>query len=206
MRSIESVGKTIEEAIQLGLEELGKERKEVDVKILEIPAKGFLGFIGAKDAKVRISIIDNSEEEVKEFLRDLFREMGLDVRVETVCKGDTINVNLEGPNMGVVIGRRGQTLDAVQYLTSLAVNKNRDKYLKVFIDTENYRQKREETLIRLANKMAKKATKIDKTVVLEPMNPYERRIIHSALQGNPFVQTYSEGEEPYRRIAITAKK
>lgn len=108
--------------------------------------------------------------------------------------------------MGVVIGRRGQTLDSVQYLANLVVNKNRDGYLKVFIDTENYRQKREETLIRLANKMAGKVRKIGKTLILEPMNPYERRIIHATLQGNPFVQTYSEGEEPYRKVAITPKK
>ncbi|SET72175.1 spoIIIJ-associated protein [Natronincola peptidivorans] len=203
---IETTGKTIEEAIQSGLKELEKTRDQVEVKILEIPTKGFLGFIGTKMAKVRLTVIDRPEEEVKVFLKDLFKGMELEVQMEFELSKDTLNIYLEGPNMGVIIGRRGQTLDAVQYLASLVVNKNRDEYLKVFVDTENYRKKREETLIRLANKMARKVKKIGKTIVLEPMNPYERRIIHSTLQGNPFVQTYSEGEEPYRKIAITVKK
>lgn len=206
MKSIESVGKTIEEAIQLGLEELDKKRDQVEVKILEIPSKGFLGIIGSKMAKVRITVIDQPEEDLKNFLKDLFKGMGLEVQIEIERKLDTLNVYLEGPNMGVVIGRRGQTLDAVQYLASLVVNKKREDYLKVFIDTENYRKKREETLINLANKMAKKVRKIGKTITLEPMNPYERRIIHSTLQGNPYVQTYSEGDEPFRKVAITIKK
>ena len=206
MRSIESVGKTIDEAIQFGLEKLGKKKNEVEVKIIEIPTKGFLGFIGTKDAKVKITVVDNPEEDVKNFLKDLFRGMDLEVQIRIDRKGDTLNVDLEGPNMGVVIGRRGQTLDAVQYLTNLVVNKGKEEYIKVFIDTENYRKKREETLIRLANKMARKVRKIEKTITLEPMNPYERRIIHSTLQGNPFVQTYSEGDEPFRKVAIAVKK
>jgi len=206
MKVKEFTGKTIEEAIEVGLKELDKTRDQVDVKIIEIPSKGFLGFIGTKMAKVKITIIDDPEEDVKKFLRDLFIGMDLEVEVKTKIEENVLNVNLEGPNMGVVIGRRGQTLDSVQYLASLVVNKNRDEYLKVFIDTENYRQKREETLIRLANKMAGKVRKVGKTLVLEPMNPYERRIIHATLQGNPFVQTYSEGEEPYRKVAITPKK
>ena len=206
MRSIESVGKTIDEAIQFGLEKLGKKKNEVEVKIIEIPTKGFLGFIGTKDAKVKITVVDNPEEDVKNFLKDLFRGMDLEVQIRIDRKGDTLNVDLEGPNMGVVIGRRGQTLDAVQYLTNLVVNKGKEEYIKVFIDTENYRKKREETLIRLANKMARKVRKIEKTITLEPMNPYERRIIHSTLQGNPFVQNYSEGDEPFRKVAIAVKK
>ncbi|SNS54453.1 spoIIIJ-associated protein [Anaerovirgula multivorans] len=206
MKSLEAVGKTIEEAIQLGLEELGKKRDQVEVKIMEIPSKGFLGFIGSKAAKVKLTIVDHPEEDVRNFLRDLFQGMDLEVQIEIERKGDKLNIYLEGPNMGVIIGRRGQTLDAVQYLASLVVNKGKEDYLKVFIDTENYRKKREETLIKLANKMARKARKIGKTITLEPMNPYERRIIHSTLQGNPFVQTYSEGEEPFRKVAITIKK
>lgn len=206
MKSMEFTGKTIEEAIEIGLKELNKTREQVEVKIIEIPSKGFLGFIGVKMAKVKITIIDDPEEDVRKFLGDLFEGMDLEVEIKTEIKEDSLNINLEGPNMGVVIGRRGQTLDSIQYLASLVVNKNRDQYLKVFLDTENYRQKREETLIRLANKMARKVRKIGKPLVLEPMNPYERRIIHATLQGNPFVQTYSEGEEPYRKVAITLKR
>ncbi|NLM04003.1 MAG: protein jag [Clostridiales bacterium] len=206
MNSNEFTGKTIEEAIENGLSELNKTKDEVDIDIIEIPSKGFLGFIGTKLAKVRISIVDNPEEGAVTFLNDLFREMDLEVKIHTELNEDILNINLEGDNMGVVIGRRGQTLDSIQYLVSLVVNKNRKKYIRVILDTENYRQKREETLIRLANKMAKKVRKTDKKLVLEPMNPYERRVIHSTLQGNAYVQTYSEGEEPYRKVAIMPKR
>ncbi|AKL97371.1 RNA-binding protein [Clostridium aceticum] len=206
MKSIESTGKTIEAAIQQGLDQLEKSREQVDVKIIEIPSKGFLGLIGTKLAKVRLTVVDRPEDDVRTFLQDLFKGMDIEVQIDIEAKGDTLNIHLEGPNMGVIIGRRGQTLDSVQYLASLVVNKNREDYLKVFIDTEDYRRKREETLIKLANKMARKVKKVGRTITLEPMNPYERRIIHSTLQGNPFVQTYSEGEEPYRKVAITIKK
>lgn len=206
MKSIETTGKTIDEAIKLGLQQLEKEREEVEVKVLEVPSKGFLGILGAKLAKVRLEVLVRPEDEVKKFLQDLFNGMGIEVNIEINRKKDTLNICLEGPDMGVVIGRRGQTLDSVQYLASLVVNKGKEEYLKVFVDTENYRKKREETLIRLANKMARKVRKIGKAITLEPMNPYERRIIHSTLQGNPFIQTYSEGDEPYRKVAITPKK
>ncbi|MCC5909528.1 MAG: protein jag [Clostridiaceae bacterium] len=206
MKSIETTGKTIDEAIKLGLQQLEKEREEVEVKVLEVPSKGFLGILGAKLAKVRLEVLVRPEDEVKKFLQDLFNGMGIEVNIEINRKKDTLNICLEGPDMGVVIGRRGQTLDSVQYLASLVVNKGKEEYLKVFVDTENYRKKREETLIRLANKMARKVRKIGKAITLEPMNPYERRIIHSTLQSNPFIQTYSEGDEPYRKVAITPKK
>ncbi len=206
MNFIETTGKTVEEAIETGLKELKSKKEHVKVDIIEAPNKGFLGIIGSKPAKVKLTIIENPEEDAKSFLKDVFSTMGIDAQIEARLDGSSLNISLEGPNMGVIIGRRGQTLDSLQYLVSLVVNKKRDDYLKVFVDTENYREKREETLIRLANKMAKKAKKIGKTVVLEPMNPYERRIIHASLQNNPFVQTYSEGDEPYRKVVITLKK
>lgn len=206
MKSLESTGKTVEEAIALGLKELDKTRDQVDVKVLELPSKGFLGIIGSKLAKVKLTVIDRPEDNARAFLEDLFRAMDLEVNMTIEQKNDTLLVNMEGPNMGVVIGRRGQTLDSVQYLLSLVVNKSSDKYIKVFVDTENYRQKREDTLIRLASKMASKARKIGKTIALEPMNPYERRIIHASLQNNPYIQTYSEGEEPFRKVVIALKR
>ncbi|GAB6085946.1 RNA-binding cell elongation regulator Jag/EloR [Alkaliphilus crotonatoxidans] len=206
MNLIEITGKTVEEAIEEGLKELKKNKDQVKIEILEKPTKGFLGIIGTKMARVRLTVIDHPEEDAKNFLMDVMKSMGIEASIEVQLVKDSLNIQLEGPNMGVIIGRRGQTLDSLQYLVSLVVNKNRDNYLKVFIDTENYREKREETLIRLANKMARKAKKIGKTVILEPMNPYERRIIHSALQGNPYVQTYSEGDEPFRKVVITLKK
>ncbi|WP_026476761.1 RNA-binding cell elongation regulator Jag/EloR [Alkaliphilus transvaalensis] len=206
MSLIEITGRTVDEAIEAGLKELNKKREQVNIEILEKPTKGFLGLIGNKMARVKLSIIDQPEEDAKKFLKDVLQNMGIEAEIDAQLEKDNLNITVEGPNMGVIIGRRGQTLDSLQYLVSLVVNKDRDKYLKVFIDTENYREKREETLVRLANKMARKAKKIGKTVSLEPMNPYERRIIHAALQGNPFVQTYSEGDEPYRKVVITLKK
>jgi spoIIIJ-associated protein len=206
MKYIEVTGKTIDEAVESGLKELGKKRSQIEVKILEVPSKGIFGLFGVKLAKVRLNVIDFPEDEVRDFLEKLFEGMGIDAQIEIKKEKDTINVYLEGPDMGVIIGRRGQTLDAVQYLANLVVNKNRESYIKIYIDTENYRQKREDTLIRLANKMARKVQKIGKTMTLEPMNPYERRIIHASLQNNPYVQTYSEGEEPYRKVVVALRK
>ena len=208
MKTVEATGKTIDDAIINGLTELGCTREEVEVKILEAPYKGLLGIIGSKDARVQLIKIekDRTEEETRVFLQALFKSMNLDVTLDIDYAEDHMKIDLSGPNMGMVIGKRGQTLDAVQYLTSLVANKHREKYVKVFMDTENYREKREQTLIRLANKMAKTVKMTRKTMILEPMNPYERRIIHAALQSDPRVQTFSEGEEPYRKVAITLKK
>ncbi|SCY62872.1 RNA-binding cell elongation regulator Jag/EloR [Alkaliphilus peptidifermentans] len=206
MNSIEITGKSVEEAIETGLSELKKNKEQVKIDILEKPTKGFLGLIGTKMARVKLTVVDDPGGEAIKFLKKVFKAMELEVEYQAEIEGNNLNIVLAGPNMGVIIGRRGQTLDSLQYLVSLVVNKDRETYLKVFIDTENYREKREETLIRLANKMARKVRKIGKTVVLEPMNPYERRIIHASLQGNPYVQTYSEGEEPYRKVVITIKK
>ncbi|MEN1760078.1 RNA-binding cell elongation regulator Jag/EloR [Anoxynatronum sibiricum] len=206
MTTVEATGKTVEEAIANGLKELGCARENVEVKILEAPYRGLLGLIGSKDAKVQLSLMDQTEDETRLFLQDLFQAMELEVDIHIDYDDDQMRIDLSGPNMGMVIGKRGQTLDAVQYITSLVANKHRDKYVKVMLDTENYREKREQTLIRLANKMAKTVKMTRKTMVLEPMNPYERRIIHAALQSDPRVQTYSEGEEPYRKVAIALKK
>ena len=128
--------------------------------------------------------------------------MDIDAKIDAKINNTTLNVNLEGQNMAVLIGRRGQTLDSLQYLVSLVVNKDRDDYIRVVLDTENYRQKRKETLEKLAHKLARKAKKMRKDIILEPMNPYERRIIHSTLQNNKFVSTKSEGDEPYRKVII----
>lgn len=205
MKLLESTGKTVEEAIASGLKEMDIKREQVDVKILELPSKGFFG-LGSKPAKVRLTMLDRPEDNARAFLEDLFRAMEMEVIMDIEQKSDTLLVNIEGSNMGIIIGRRGQTLDSIQYLLNLVVNKSSDKYIKVFVDTENYRKKREDTLVRLAGKMAGRVRKIGKTIALEPMNPYERRIIHASLQGNPFIQTYSEGEEPYRKVIIALKK
>ena len=140
-----------------------------------------------------------------DFLKNMTAKMGVDVSIRVSQDDDHLNIAMMGDTLGILIGRRGETLDALQYLTSLIVNKKRDQYLRVSLDTENYRAKREEALSRLAQRMAARARKTGRKVTLEPMNPYERRVLHSTLQNNPYVTTHSEGEEPYRRVIITLK-
>ena len=152
----------------------------------------------------------NKEEviaRVNVFLNDTFQAMGIEVDIRAEFEGDdTLNIELSGNEMGILIGKRGRTLDSMQYLTSLVANKGNHAYVRVKLDTEDYRRRRKETLENLAYNIAVKVRRTKKTVFLEPMNPYERRIIHSALQNNPYVSTHSEGEEPYRKVVVTLKK
>ena len=148
---------------------------------------------------------EKPEENAKNFISDILSAMGLEVTVTAVFDGETVNVDLEGENMGIVIGKRGDTLDSIQYLTSLVVNQNSEDYIKVSIDTENYRAKRSDALIKLSDRLAQKVAKTGKKFALEPMNPYERRIIHANLQDNEEVTTFSVGQEPYRKVVIAPK-
>ncbi|MBR6524580.1 MAG: protein jag [Clostridia bacterium] len=302
-KSFEFSAKTIEEAISMGLEELGVAISDVTVDILQEGSKGLFGLFGSRLAKVKLTL-NNDEEDVElakelvsqmmrddqeedkpvekksvekkaekkpaekkpvekkaekkpaekkaeekktaekktaekktpekkaekkpaepkvivpaeqadrttaagkaqEFLQELTKLMGVNVSVAvTTDEEGNVKVNMEGDTLGILIGRRGETLDALQYLTSLQVNKGQNDYTRVTLDTENYRAKREEALVRLANRMANRAQKTGRKVAMEPMNPYERRILHSALQNNPNVSTHSEGEEPNRHVVITLK-
>ncbi|MCQ4726484.1 protein jag [Anaerotignum faecicola] len=205
MNEIQKSAKTVE----LALNELMSELKvssldEIDYVVVEEPVKGFLGF-GSKNAVVKGSVKYNPEKIAKDFLREMFLSMGIIVNIETSLKDRQVFINLSGPEMGVLIGKRGQTLDSIQYLTNLVVNKGSAPYYGVMVDTENYRQRRKETLESLAFNLAKRVKQSKQKVVLEPMNPYERRIIHSVLQNDRFVTTYSEGEEPYRNVVIDLK-
>ena len=202
----EKWGKSVEEAVSLALEDLKVSENQVEVEVLEEPAKGFLG-LGSKLAKVRVKIKDKPDSVAKKFLSELFDKMKLQVNMITEFRDEdnTIIINIEGKDSGIVIGKRGCTLDSFQYLTSLVVNKNRDKYVRIIINAENYREKREETLIRLANRLAKKVLATGRSIKLEPMNPYERRIIHAALQEYNNISTRSEGEDPFRHIIIEIK-
>ena len=143
-----------------------------------------------------------------DFLKDVFRTMNMEVEIDVVYDADekTMDIDLKGDDMGILIGKRGQTLDSLQYLVSLVVNKESEEYIHVKVDTENYRQRRKETLENLAKNIAYKVKRTKRSVSLEPMNPYERRIIHSALQNDKYVTTHSEGEEPFRRVVVTLKK
>ncbi|MDF2548641.1 MAG: DNA-binding protein [Anaerosolibacter sp.] len=205
MRFTEKTAKTVEEAVKIALEELKVSQDKVEVEVLEAPSKGIFGLIGTKQAKVKVTVIDNPQEDALVFLKDVLKTMGLEAQYKTKLKGETLYVDVFGKDMGILIGRRGQTLDSLQYLVSLVVNKDRENYLRVVLDTEDYRRKREQTLIRLANRLAQKVRSSRKDIILEPMNPYERRIIHSALQNHPHVETRSHGEEPYRKVIITTK-
>lgn len=212
MRSVEKTAKTIDEAIELALNDLNIKKENAKIDILEEPSKGFLGIIGSKDAKVRVEEIEEvKEKESKkiayEFLRNVLNAMDVKAEIRIKETPECLNIDLTGPRMGIIIGRRGQTLDALQYLLTLVVNKNseREDYIRIILDTENYRRKREETLERLANRLAGRVVKSNRKVELEPMNPYERRIIHYTLQNYPGVITYSEGEEPFRKVIIDCK-
>ncbi len=205
MNIVEKTGSTVKEAIALALEELNITEEEANIEILEEEKKAILGLFGGKKAKVRVSIKETVESMIKEFLNNILDTMGLEAEINIKKNKNNINVNLVGENMAILIGRRGQTLDSIQYLLSLAVNRNKEDYLRITLDTENYRKKRKETLEKLAYRLSNKVRKMKKEVKLEPMNPYERRIIHSALQSNRYVSTRSEGDEPYRKVVIFLK-
>lgn len=208
MRSVVKVSKTIDDAVEEALIDLGVKRNDVDIEILEEPSRGIFGLIGVRDAVVRVTVTFDPTEIIDTFLTKILHSMGITGMNMVEIDGDIISVDIrevDSNDMGIIIGRRGATLDAIQYLLSLVVNKGRDDYLKVIVDINNYRDKREETLERLADRMAHRAKKSKRVVKLEPMNPYERRIIHSSLQDDVDITTYSEGKDPYRRVVIKLK-
>ena len=206
-KMIEVSGKTEEEAIAAGLEQLGKTRDEVSVEVVERSKKGVLG-IGRTDAVVRLSyeVADTQRDRVERYLRGLLDCMGVEADIEiTEREGGGIVANLSGSAMGAIIGRRGETLDAIQHLVNYSVNRGSEK-MHISVDAENYRSKREESLVRLAEKMAAKAVKYKRSMALEPMNSYERHVIHTALQNYEGVSTASTGVEPNRRVVVTYEK
>ena len=278
--TVEKWGDSVEQAVELALRDMKLSREEVEVEILEEPSRGFLGIVGNKLARVRVSRIgaekqeepkeeksfepvaakapekeEISEDKEKErrwkknnnkkplselidteesltpdvmpedldfhkkmkelpecndhpaltFLKDVVADMGLTLDMKARADESNVYIEFEGEDCGTLIGRRGQTLDAIQYLTSLVVNKEHDNYVKVVIDAEDYRSRREKTLEQLADKMARKAVKSHRSLKLDPMNPYERKVIHATLQANPRVTTRSEGQDPYRRVVIEPK-
>ncbi len=208
MKFVIKSAKTIEEAIKEALKELKAKENEVEIEVVEEPSKGLFGLIGTKEAKVKVSVKFNPIEIADNFLSNIFNHMGIEAKCDIKVEDNTLYVDVKDispSDMGILIGKRGNTLDSIQYLLSLAINKNMDEYLKVVVDSEGYREKREQTLIKLANKMAEKAKYSRRAVKLEPMNPYERRVIHSTLHDFEGVNTYSEGDEPYRRVVIVSK-
>lgn len=207
MKTLEMTGKTVSEALENALKQLKLTEDRVEYEVLDEGSKGFLNFIGTKPAKILVKVKRDYKEEVRLFLRNVLNNMKVQAEIRIKEEKDVINIDLTGPKMGIIIGYRGETLDSLQYLASLVVNKDHDiPYKKVVLDIENYRKKREETLVRVAEKTAYKVIKTRRPYKLESMNPYERRIIHSALQDNEYVYTFSEGDEPHRRIVVDIKK
>ena len=204
--TIEKTAKTKEEAIELALSELGITEDEAIIEVIEEGKSGFLG-LGGKDAVVKVSSKEaDASGKAKYFLNKIFEITGEDVTVEAEKEGDLLSINLSGPDMGIVIGKRGETLDALQHLTSLVVNRGGGDFTKVSIDAENYREKRNDALSSLAHKLAAKVVRTRRSKTLEPMNAYERRIIHSALQDHDKVTTYSVGQGVNRKVVIALKQ
>ena len=204
---IEKTAKTVDEAITEALIELETTSDNVEIEILEKGSAGLFGIFNTKNAKVRVTKKIDLEDIAIDFLKKTFKLMDLNVNISINFDKDRslMNIEFSGDNMGVLIGKRGQTLDSLQYLTSLVINKYANNFIRVKIDTENYRDRRKETLEKLAKSLAIKVKKTHRKIVLEPMNPYERRIIHAVLQNDYYVETHSEGDEPYRKVVITPK-
>lgn len=207
MEYIEVKGKTVDDAVTEALVLLGTTSDQIEYEVVDKGSSGFLGF-NSKPAIIKVRKKFSLEDQVKDFLSQVFKAMDLEVEIITKLdeENKVMDVEFKGPEMGVLIGKRGQTLDSLQYLTNLAVNKQSDSYVKVKLDTEDYRRRRKETLENLAKNVAYKVRRSRRTVSLEPMNPFERRVIHSTLQNDKYVETHSEGEEPNRHVVVTLKK
>ncbi|MGN1170779.1 MAG: RNA-binding cell elongation regulator Jag/EloR [Lachnospiraceae bacterium] len=207
MEFINVSAKTVDDAITEACQKFSVTSDKLEYEVVEEGSSGFLG-IGSKDAVIKARVKSSVQDKAKDFLKDVFEAMNLtvviDVKYDDVEK--SMDIDLSGDEMGVLIGKRGQTLDSLQYLVSLVVNKDEEDYIRVKVDTENYRKRRKDTLENLAKNIAFKVKRTKRAVSLEPMNPYERRIIHSALQNDKYVTTHSEGEEPFRRVVVTLKK
>jgi spoIIIJ-associated protein len=227
MTSVEKTGKTVDEAVEAAIAELGVSREQIEYEVLEGPSKGLFGFLGGKPARVRVGLIDSQGaapqekkeraslaakqgtdpvEAAKAFLTSVFKAMKLNVKIEKLTGIEQVTLNLRGEDLGILIGKHGQTLDALQYLTNLAAHRDCEERVRIIIDVEDYRKRREETLVRLAQRLADRVKLRGEKVVLEPMSPHERKIIHTALQDDLRVTTFSEGEEPFRKVVIALKK
>ncbi len=203
----EFTGKTVDDALTNALVALGTTSDQIEYEVVDKGSNGILGF-GTKEAIIKVAKKFSPEDIVIDFLSEVFEKMQLEVEIIVNIDDDekNIEVELKGPEMGVLIGKRGQTLDALQYLANMAFNRKSEEYYRVKLDTEDYRRRRKETLENLARNVASKVKRTKKSVSLEVMTPYERRVIHSALQGDSYVTTHSEGEEPYRYVVVTLKK
>ncbi len=205
--SLRQVGKTVDLAIEEALRILGVTSEQVEVTVIDEGKQGFFGFLGSREAVVEVKVKETKVDRAIQFLQEAMEKMNMNVQIEVVEESESegqISLNLVGKNLGILIGHRGNTLDSLQYLTSLVANKDGETYVRIVLDAEGYRQRRKDTLFQLARRLAEKARTTGRKVVLEPMPPHERRIIHLALQEEKSIKTYSEGREPYRKVIIVA--
>jgi len=208
MKSVTIEKATVDEAVNAALSELAAEINEVEVEVIKEPSKGLLSFLGNKIAKVKVTVTNGPEEKARHFFDVLLDKMGIKADMKIKLEDNLLKVDIikiDENDKGIIIGKRGKNLDEVQFLLNLMINKDRQNYVRAVFNVEDYREKREETLKRLAKKMADKCRNYKHKMKLEPMNPYERRIIHSTLQEESDIVTYSEGDEPFRRVVIDLK-
>jgi spoIIIJ-associated protein len=206
VQTIEKKGKSVDEAIKAALDELSCEIDDVIIEVIEEPSKGLLGLV-KKPAVVKVSLREKPEEDVRQVLEDLLNKMKLDYRINNVeWEEGRVRINITGKDMGLLIGRKGETLNAVQFILGLMVNRKREERVRVVLDVEDYRKKREQSLEALALRLSDRVKKTRKSVVMRPMSSQERRIVHTALQGDPHISTYSMGDEPNRKVVISLKK
>lgn len=206
MKSIEVTARTVDEAIKIAAQELGLPLEQVKIEIIEESSKGFLGILGGKQARIKAIAVEDNAQKAQEYLLEVIAKMGIKAKITTEENKEYVKMTISGENMGVIIGRRGETLDALQYLANLVANKKALQRKRIILDTEGYRGRREATLEKLALRLADKVRRTGQRVELEPMSPQERRIIHTTLQNNRHVTTLSEGEEPYRKVVISPQR
>ncbi len=202
MKQVTASGQTVDDAVQSALEQLNASKDQVKVEIIDEGKKGMFGIFGAKRAIVKVSIKQDPIDLAKKYLEDITRSFADDINVDVVNKDEQVTFNLSGEKIAMVIGKRGQTLNAIQHLVQVMLNRQSSDFYRVIVDAEGYRARREETLQQLATRLADKAIKIRRNVTLEPMPSYERKIIHSILQDNPKVETHSDGTDPNRFVVI----
>jgi len=205
MKEIVTEGSSVEEAIKVALEKLNVTRDQVEIDVLESGSRGFLGLIGGKQAKVRVTVKESPKEVIAEYINNVLKALEFDADFNIYYLDDYWHIDFEGEDVRFLIGRRGKTLNALQMLTNLAVNNKLTEKVKVILDAEGYRERREEALRRLARKTAERVCRTKKDIMLEPMTPQERRIIHLELQNSEYVTTTSKGEEPYRKVVVCYK-
>jgi len=206
VRSVEKTGRTVDEAIGAALAELGVPKSDCRIEVLAEPSRGFLGILGTREARVRVTVKESRAELAKAFLAGVLERMNTEAAIEVRPRGDTLHLDVVGKDMGILIGRRGDTLRALEFLTNLASSKGSGEALRVVVDVSGYRKRRERELEEMARNLARRVMRTGQRVVTQPLEARDRRIVHLALQGSKRVTTHSEGEEPFRRVVISPKE